>query len=379
MKKMTAFLLCLLLLLPLIPAAQAAEMQEDLCPDLSEYIQDPQRRNFVQQTVGYHLRHDAAVRENLNNGYCAVFFFEGCSDNMDHPEYKDLSYYRVSAVCLVLRLNDAGVPEVTYFNGDCSTLPDRPGDYGPRKAEVPADVGPATIRDGTYELYSIRHGGAYEALHMRTSYEDDSIPAIYMTPHGFTKVQATQINIHTRTNNHVLKNQMWSEGCVLVGGGEWEEYEAFVAATYYGVYDFFVLDLKVGCVTINRQYLKEGLYALYGDQDAVDFLLSSSRQNLPRKYLERCGEVEKTYLEDTLWAAKDTAVMTLPCGNATDARSISIGTIQEEAEWLMEKSITNTRGAKWYEVEFEGQTGYVYSGDFREPSKLERFFKKVFD
>ncbi len=378
MKKFLACLLCFLTLLTAAPAASASELKSDQCPDLSKYISDPSRRSFVQQTVGYHLRNDSVIRENLERGYCAVFFFEGCSDNMNHPEYRDLSYYRVSAACLVIRLDENGDPELAYFNDDCSTLPDRPLDYGPRKEEVPADIGPATILDGTYELYSIRHGGKYEALHMRTAYENDTIPAIYMTPHGFTQVLATQINIHTRTNNHVLKYDMWSEGCILVGSGEGDDYADFVAETFYGVYDYFILDLRVGCVTINRHYLKEDLYKIYEDEDAVDYLLSASRENLPEKYLDACSEPREIHRTESLWTAQDTQVMTLPCSNATDARSVVFDTLKEGQEAVITQEITNTRGAKWYLIEYEGQTGYAYSGHFREPTKVESLWQKLF-
>ena len=377
MKKLLSCLLCLVLLLAAAPQACATEMESDLCPDLSDYIADPSRRSFVQQTVGYSLRHDTAVRENLKSGYCAVFFFEGCSDNMNHPEYRDLSYYRVSAVCLVIKLNAAGVPELTYFNGDCSTLPDRPLDYGPRKEEVPADVGPATIQDGTYEIYSVRHGGKYEALHMRTAYEDEAIPAIYMTPHGYAKVLATQINILTRTNNHILKYVLWSEGCILVGNGDDHVFTDFIASTFYEVYDYFITDLRVGTVTINRQYLKEELYDLYGDEDAVDFLLSASRPFLPRKYLEQCTALGES-TETTLWASQDTDIMTLPCGNATDARSVLIGTLKEGTSIRFSQVISNTRGAEWYEITYESQTGYVFSGHFREPTRVESLWINLF-
>lgn len=379
MKKLISFLLCVLLLMTLVSGASASQMESDLCPDLSSYIRDPARRSFVRQMVGYYLRHDRVVRQNLKNGYCAVFFFEGCSDNMNHPEYRDVSYYRVSAACLVLKLDEKGIPQVTYYNDNCSTLPDRPTDYAPRKEEVPADIGPATILDGTYELCAVRHGRTeYEALNLRDTGEDAAVPAIYMTAHGYTKVRATQINIHTRTNNHILKYQMWSEGCMLLGSGDEKEFTEFMEETYYGIYDFFVPDLSVGCVTINRQFLKEEMYNLYGDQDAVDYLLSASRSCLPQKYLERCGEVKDVFFSDTLWAARDTSIMSLPCGNATDARSIPMATIQEGEELIPQKSITNTRGATWYLVDCDGQIGYVYSGDFKEPSELERFWRKVF-
>jgi hypothetical protein len=118
--------------------------------------------------LSYHLRENDTVRETLKDGYSAVFFFEGCSDNMDDPELSDLSYYRVSAVCIALKLDDSVKTVITYFNDDCSTLPDRPLEYGAWELEETGEVGPATVCDGTYEIYSVYHGGAYEALHLRT-------------------------------------------------------------------------------------------------------------------------------------------------------------------------------------------------------------------
>lgn len=380
MKRLLSVLLCFVLLLGLAPVANAATaIKSDLCPDLSEYIQNTSRRIFMQQTISYYLRHDATVRKNLENGYCAIFLFEGCSDNMDHPEYQDISYYRVSAACLVLKLNKRGMPEVTYYNGNCSTLPDRPADYAPRKEEVPADVGPATIRDGTYEVFSVLHGGKYEALHMRTTQADETIPAIYLTPHGYTEVLATKINLHTRTNNHILKNQMWSEGCILMGSGEWEEFEDFIASTYYQVYPFFILDLKVGSVTINRQLLRDQMYRIYEDQVPVDYLLESSDPLLPQTYLDRCGPIQELNLTDTLWTTKETQVMSLPCGNATDARSVPVATLEEGAEVEITRAITNSREAVWYLTKHDGMTVYIYSGDCKEPTETERFWRKHFE
>ena len=183
MKKPFYRLFCLILvqilLFSMIPAAFAADGE---VLTLSSYIRSSEKRHFVEAMLSYHLRENDTVRETLKDGYSAVFFFEGCSDNMDDPELSDLSYYRVSAVCIALKLDDSGKTVITYFNDDCSTLPDRPLEYGAWELEETGEVGPATVCDGTYEIYSVYHGGAYEALHLRTTQEDDTISAVYMTP-----------------------------------------------------------------------------------------------------------------------------------------------------------------------------------------------------
>ena len=96
MKKWLSQLLCILLLLALFLSAVPGASAYEQAPDLSGYIRNGQRRRFVEGMLGYYLQENGAVRSTLQNGKAAVFFFEGCSDNMDDPELSDLSYYRVS-------------------------------------------------------------------------------------------------------------------------------------------------------------------------------------------------------------------------------------------------------------------------------------------
>ena len=197
MKKLCSILLCICLMLHLAPVVSA----KSTIPDLSPYIRNRNNRHYVESMLSFYLQENTMVQTTLRDGYSAVFLFEGCSDNMEDPDYSDISYYRVSAVCIALKLDEAGEPVITYFNENCSTLPDRPLEYGAWNLDTVGDVGPATICDGTYELYSVYHAGAYEALHMRTTYEDQTVAAVYMTPQGFVMHPATYINIHTRTVN----------------------------------------------------------------------------------------------------------------------------------------------------------------------------------
>lgn len=359
----------LIMLLSAAPAAAA-----DTVPDLSVYIRNSENRHFVESMLSYHLRENTAVRKTLEEGLCAVFFFEGCSDNMLDPELSDISYYRVSAVCIALKLDEDGEPAVVYFNEDASTLPDRPLEYGAWQLEEAGNVGPATVCDGTYALYSVYHAGAYEALHLRTSYEDDTVAAVYMTPEGFVNSAANAVNIHTRTGNHIIEKAMWSAGCLLVGDGEWMDYANLIVAAYYSSYDRFFIDRKVGTVTINRQRLQEQMYELYGDDAAVDTILVSSRCELPEIYLERCTETT-AFSERTVRAMKTVELMSLPCSNTVDARSIPVTEISKWDQIDICGSLVNTKGQLWYEVSFFGENCYVQAGDVEQipASWFERF------
>ena len=174
---------------------------------------------------------------------------------------------------------------------------------------------------------------------------------------------------------------MWSAGCILVGDGDWGQYSELIASTYYSIYDRFVLDRQVGTVTINRQKLKDKLYPLYESNDAVDRLLANSRHELPETYLQRCT---RTAIEDAPKAMQTAApaqLMTLPCSNVTDARSVVLETLPEGEPVQLLGSITNPLGNLWYEAEWEGQRGYLYSTYVEEitvPGWFERFWNSIF-
>ncbi len=351
-----------LLLLPVLPAASAAEIPVRM----SGYIRNREKRHFVEAMLSYHLRENTTVQKTLEKGETALFFFEGCSDNMEDPELSDLSYYRVSAVCIALKQKETGQIVVTYFNEDCSTLPDRPLEYGAWELEEAGKVGPATICDGTYELYSVYHAGSYEALHLRTSYEDDTISAVYMTPEGYAASAADAINIHTRTGNHVIEKAMWSAGCLLVGDGSWEEYADLIVQTYYSRYGKFFVDRKVGCVTINRQHLQEQMYELYENREAVDTLLVSSRCELPQVYLDRCRKMDG-FTEKTVEITADTELMSLPCSHSVDPRSVPVIMLQKGEKVDVCAALVNTKGQQWFEVSFFGEHWYLPAGNVKDP------------
>lgn len=359
MKRLFSCILAAWMGLSLLYAAAPAASAKSIVPDLTPYISNRTNRHFVESMLSYHLRENTLVQNTLEEGLSAVFLFEGCSDNMDNPTFSDISYYRVSAVCIVLKLDETGTPVITYFNENSSTIPDKPLEYGAWELEGIGDVGPATVCDGTYELYSVYHAGAYEALNVRTTYEDKTVAAVYMTPDGFTVHPATYINIHTRNVNHALKDAMWSAGCMLVGGGDFNEFAELIVASYYSSYGKFVIDRKVGTVTVNRQYLKESLNDLYKNEDAVRTFMTSSRCELPEVYLERCSDQLTFEQPRTVRTLRETELMSLPCSNDTDARSIPVTLLSRMDVIDICGQITNHQGELWYEVDFIHENCYI--------------------
>lgn len=360
------------MLLCAAPQARAYEAGDGFDLDLSAWIQDPQSRSYVEMMLDYHIRTNPMVRSALEGGFAAVFLFDGCSDNMNDPILADLTYYRVSAVCLVIRQNTDGELQLVYFNDNCSTLPDKPLAYGSWSLPEAGEVGPATVCDGTYQLYSVYHRGQYEALHVRTEYTDPKVDAVYMIPDGFVPSRATEINVHTRTSNHIAGRGVWSAGCLLVGGGAEWEYRRLIYTVYDAAFDIFEVENFVGSLTIDRQGLRQWMYTLYENPDAVDWIVKESRQIQPETYLRQCVQGEDFLWGKSMGVLRQTDWMSLPCSNATDARSRELAVLEPGRELTAAGTITNTLGNEWYQVELDGKTGYVYAGDLQPWSWMDR-------
>ena len=375
-------MLCFSLLFSAAPHGAAWELGEPWQVDLSGFLKNEENREYTEMMLDHYLRTDKKVRKALDDGYCALFFFEGCSDNVDDPSISDLSFFRVTSLCIAVKLDENGEPYITYYNPNCSTIPDRPLEYGAWGFWDVGEVGPATICDGTYELYSVKHMGQYEALHMRDSRDDGELSAVYMTPDGgYVTKEANSINIHTRTSNHTAGYGMWSAGCMLVGDGDYGQFLEMMECTYYTIHELFEVGLPVGTVTINRQYLKEKLYGLYSNADAVDMILSNSRQMMPESYLERCTWLEVYKEKRTMQCADAANLMTLPCENEEDARSRTVTVLPEGTRLSLGAEIRNPEGGFWYETEYEGIRCFVLGGDLEaipEEGWFGRFWKRIF-
>ena len=302
-----------------------------------------------------------------------VFLFDGCSDNMNDPELADLSYYRVSGVCLAIKLDAAGEPRLVYFNDDASTIPDQPLKYGAWEIPEVGEVGPATVFDGTYQIYSVLHRGEYEALHVRTDFRDGTLEAVYMTPDGgFTEYRASEINVHTRTSNHIANYGMWSAGCPLVGDGNNWDFKRLIYSTYYTTYDTFEVLNFMGTLTIDRQLLRTEMYTLYKNPDAVDTVLQNSRAAQPEMYMRDCSE-RTLFEEEIRYTTVETGLMSLPCKAEEDARTRVLKTIPDNQKLTVTGSIRNADNSKWYIVSYGGTEGYLFTGDTKPESFFTRF------
>ena len=371
--KLFAVFFCVWFILP-IPA-RAYTPGQAYQRDLSTWIKSEEHRRYVEMMLDYYVRNNKQVRSALAGGFSAVFIFDGCSDNMDDPTLSDLSFYRVSGVCVVLRLDSAGNVKMVYCNDNASTIPDRPLEFGAWSLPDVGEVGPATILDGTYQLYSVYHKGKYEALHVRSEYDDETVPAIYMTPEGFTPYRANEINIHTRTSNHTSGKGMWSAGCPLIGGGESWEFWKLMEATYHRNYDSFETDNFVGCLTIDRQALRTEMYTLYKSPDAVDAIIWESTRMQPQTYFAACGHREHYEKGKKLRTVRDTQRMSLPCSNGSDARSLEVGTLSAGEMLTAVGSVFNASGNLWYEME---AGGYVYAGHVEELGFFDSLWQTLF-
>lgn len=368
-------LLCLLaVLMQFVPQqASAYALGDPWRPDLRPFIHDPVRRDYVEMMVDHHLRTDKDIRNALEGGFAAVFLFDGCSDNLKDPMLADLSYYRVSGVCLVIKLNASGEPQLMYFNEDASTIPDQPLKYGAWQIPEIGDVGPATVFDGTYQIYSVQHRGEYEALHVRTDFQDGTLDAVYLTPDGgYTTYRASEINVHTRTSNHIGNIGMWSAGCPLVGDGNAWDFKRLFHSAYYTTYDTYEVFNFMGTLTIDRQQLRQELYTLYKNPDAVDAFLVNSRLVQPEMYLKDCSERTEFEEAEVRITTKDTKLMALPCFPEENARTEALKTIPAGEKLSVTGSIRNADNSRWYIVSYEGAEGYLFTGDTKPESWFTR-------
>ena len=96
------------ILLTNILSASAYTAGDPWKPDLRAFLQDPVKREYVEMMVDHYIRTDKDIRNALEGGFAAMFLFDGCSDNLNDPELSDLSYYRVSGVCIVVRQDPSG-------------------------------------------------------------------------------------------------------------------------------------------------------------------------------------------------------------------------------------------------------------------------------
>ena len=169
----------------------------------------PMYQNYVLNAIKYHIESSTKeyrVAKNLLQLYNAgqdgtvLFFFDGCSVNLDGATYGFSGYnkngkrYNTSAVCIVLQLNSLGKPEIVYANGG-------------------TDV--SITKDGIYNILTTNHKG-YAALNLQIT-----TGASLRCPKSGKSYSATAsgINIHARSfsSDAITTSTYSSTGCFNVG------------------------------------------------------------------------------------------------------------------------------------------------------------------
>ncbi|MBR5779501.1 MAG: dockerin type I repeat-containing protein [Clostridia bacterium] len=186
---------------------------------------------YVDVMMRYHLLSETnnhRVERNLNDGKSIVFFFDGCSDNVDDSKYSDINKYRLSSYCAVIQLKD-GVPTIVYESEFNSTIPDNP-----RNPETNEGDPVPTVLDGIYNIQSTNHGGSYAALWI----EDDGTQVPVMRCTETTNYVSTSkyINIHARYPwtgaplDGITSDSYSSSGCFNVGktSDSFRDYNKFI-------------------------------------------------------------------------------------------------------------------------------------------------------
>ena len=165
---------------------------------------------------------------------------------------------------------------------------------------------------------------------------------------------------------------MWSAGCPLVGDGNTWDFQRLFYSAYYTTYDTYEAFNYMGTLTIDRQQLRQEMYTLYKNPDAVDTILANSRNQQPETYLLSCTETapEETEIRFT---NKETTLMSLPCFRDEDARTLVIENLPRNAKLTVTGTIRNAEENKWYLVCYEGTEGYVYSGHTKPENWMTKF------
>ena len=91
--------------------------------------------------------------------------------------------------------------------------------------------------------------------------------------------------------------------------------------------------------------------------------------------MEASGHAEGYEREKTLRVVLDTQIMTLPCSNLSDARSLDTGTLTAGETLTATGSVFNASGNLWY-ARSEG--GYVYAGHVEELGCFAGLWHRLF-
>ncbi len=242
-------------------------------------ISNKSRAAYVDIMMRYHILSETnnhRVERNLRDGKSIVFFFDGCSDNVDDRVLGDFNRFRMSSYCAVVQLKN-GVPTIVYESENCSTLPDNPRNPATNEGDpVP------TVIDGVYNIISTNHGGSYAALWIENN--NGSVPVMRCTQTTSYISTSKYINIHARSQfsgaptDGITPTSYSSAGCFNVGkvSDSFRDYNNFIKIIL-GVSNARKPDwnntkcetgIDKGLVIVDRANYKTQLLELYGGDNS---------------------------------------------------------------------------------------------------------------
>ena len=281
--------------------------EEDVQGIKSSVISNKYHALYVDVMMRYHLLSDTnnhRVERNLKDGKSIVFFFDGCSDNVDHKNYSDYTKYRLNSYCAVIQLKD-GVPTIVYESENNSTIPDNP-----RNPETNEGDPVPTVLDGIYNIQSIDHGNSYAALWVEE--DGTQVPVIRCTETTNYISTSKWINIHARSQwsgapaDGITPNSYSSSGCFNVGkvSDSFRDYNKFIE-TVLGVKNARKPDwnntkcekeyVDFGLVIVDRSHYQTQLAQIYkgnnNDGAAITEKIVASTIELQKEIFNEIGDV----------------------------------------------------------------------------------------
>lgn len=280
-----AFFLCLAAMPTISMQSEAATYysESDLGNIRCTILSNSTRASYVNDMMKYHIMSSTdnyRVARNLKNGSNVVFFFDGCSDNMDNATYSNYNKYHLSAYCAVVKEVN-GVPKIVYENENSSTIPDNP-----RNVSLNSGSAVPTVLDGVYNIVTTNHLSRYASF--RIADNSGTVPVIRCSSSSSYISTSGAINIHARSNfasaptNGVSSSSYSSTGCFLVGltNNTWSEYNSFIYATQgisnavkttpysSGSWTKCSEGYDKGVVIVDRANYKTQLKAIYGGDNS---------------------------------------------------------------------------------------------------------------
>jgi len=253
--------------------------KDKILPEFQTYILNAVKYHIESETDDYRVaRNLLQLNENSVDGN-VIFFFDGCSTNLVDVEYTASGYkkadgmrYNTSAVCLVVRLNEAKQPVIEFASSNVSTMADNVRDQSLNNGN------PISItRDGIYNINVVNHQSKYASLQIAT-YEGTGVRC---SEKGTSYISyGTGINLHSRGYRYpnVNSSTRSSVGCFNIGYVYGDaEYNDFIKAatgldnaikskfdqkeTSYGL----KYGSCAGITIVDRSNYKEQLKVIYGD------------------------------------------------------------------------------------------------------------------